>query len=128
MLEYLLKQELPKYGITDAEISSVGTGTIDGDPASPHAVTVMQEIGIDIGDHRSRRATAAIAKEADVIVALTVQHGVEMAFLHSADPTKILVPGSGIADPFGSNLATYRACRDKMLAAIPALVEDIKAL
>lgn len=128
MLEYLLRRELPKYGLEDVEVSSAGTGTVDGEPASTHAITAMNEIGIDIADHRSRRVTAAMAQEADVIVALTVQHGVQLAFLHGADPKKIVVPGGGIADPFGQDLATYRTCRDEMIAAIPQLAEDIKAL
>ncbi len=128
MLEYLLKQELPKRGFEEVTVSSAGTGTVDGEPASTHAITAMQEIGIDIADHRSRQVTADLVEAADGIVALTVQHGVQLAFLHGADPKKILVPGNGIPDPYGCDLATYRRCREELLAALPQLVEDIRAL
>lgn len=128
MLEYLLAQELPKHGITEFTVAGAGTHTVDGAPPSSHAITVMNEIGIDISDHRSRQMTVSIADETDVFVALTTEHGVQLAFLYGVDPEKILVPAEGIPDPYGCDLATYRRCRDEMIAALPQLVEDIKAL
>ena len=37
------------------------------------------------------------------------------------------VNGAGIPDPYGQDLATYRACRDSLIEALPQLIEDIKA-
>lgn len=127
MMEYLLKQELPKYDI-DAVITSAGTDTIDGGSATEDAITAMNEIGIDISAHRSRQMTHAIAEENDVFVVMTPEHGVSLAFYYGVDPEKMAIPGDGIPDPFGYDLNVYRECRDALLEAIPQLVEDIKTL
>ena len=127
MLTYLLRDALAKEGI-DCEVSGAGTGTVDGAPPSPNAITVMKELNINIADHTSRQLTLPIADDTDVFVALSVEHGVTLAFQYGVDPEHILVPGSGIPDPFGHDLATYRACRDQLVEALPQLVADIKAV
>ncbi len=127
MLTYLLRDALAKEGLS-LTVVGAGTATTDGVPPSPHAITVMNEIGIDISDNRSRQMTNAIADETDIFVALSVEHGVALAFQFAVDPENILVPGAGIPDPYGRDLATYRECRDMLIEALPQLVEDIKGL
>ena len=127
MLTYLLRDALEKEGIP-CEVSGAGTGTRDGVPPSTHAITAMQEIGVDISENRSRQMTLEIAEDTDICVALSVEHGVTMAFQYGIDPERILVPGSGIPDPFGCDLDTYRQCRDQLMEALPQLVADVKAL
>ncbi len=128
MLEALLRRELEKQGLFDFTVESAGTMTDDGMVPTPQAIAAMQEIGVDISEHTSRQVTPAIVDNADVFVALTTEHGVALAFYHGADPEKVIVPGHGIADPFGQPLAAYRACRDELIACLPQLIEDIKAL
>lgn len=128
MLEALLRRELEQQGLTEFTVSSAGTMTDDGMIPTEQAVTAMNEIGLDISGHTSRQVTRAIVENTDVFVALTPEHGVALAFYHGADPKKIVVPGSGIADPFGSPLPVYRQCRDLLLETLPQLIEDIKAL
>lgn len=128
MLEALLRLEFEKIGRTDITVRSAGTMTDDDMIPTPHAVTVMQEIGIDISEHSSRQITPAIVESNDIFVALTTEHGVALAFYHGADPEKIVVPGAGIADPYGHPLSVYRKCRDDLLESLPQLVADILAL
>ncbi len=125
MLTYLLRDAFAKEGL-DLTVSGAGTATTDGVPPSPHAITVMNEIGIDISDNRSRQITPTIVNDTDIFVALSVEHGVTLAFQYDVDPELILVPGYGIPDPFGHDLATYRACRDSLVEALPQLIADIK--
>ena len=125
MIEYLLRDALAKENIP-CDISGAGTGTADGVPASAHAITVMKELGIDISNHRSRQLTQDIADSADLFVAATVEHGVVLAFQYGVDPEKILVPGAGVPDPFGRDVATYKACLEQITEALPQLVADIK--
>lgn len=127
MLTALLRDALAKEGL-DLTVSGAGTSTTDGKPPSPHAVTVMQEIGMDISELRSRQITPEIVAETDIFVALSVLHGVTLAFQYGADAEHILVPGAGVPDPIGLDLTAYRECRDLMIATLPQLVEDIKAL
>ncbi len=128
MLEALLRREFEQQGLTDFTVSSAGTMTDNGMIPTKQAVTAMNEIGIDISGHTSRQVTREIVKNTDVFVALTPEHGVALAFYHGTDPEKIVVPGGGIADPFGRPLTAYRQCRDLLLETLPQLVEDIKAL
>lgn len=127
MLTYLLRDALAKEGVA-CEVSGAGTATVDGAPPSAHAITAMHEIGVDISENASRQLTLPLAEETDVFVALSVEHGVTLAFQYGVDPEKIIVPGSGVPDPFGRDLTTYRECRDQLIEALPQLVADIKAL
>lgn len=125
MLTYLLRDALAKEGLP-CTVSSAGTGTIDGEPPSMHAITAMREIGVDISDHRSRQITPPLVDKTDLFVALSVEHGVTLAFQYGVDPENILVPGDGVPDPFGLDLAAYRDCRDQLLEELPQLVHNIK--
>lgn len=127
MLTCLLRDALEKEGI-ECTVTGAGTATTDGVPPSPHAITAMHEIGVDIADLRSRQITQAIVDETDVFVALSVQHGVTLAFQYGADPECIVVPGDGIPDPYGQSLEVYRACRDELVERLPQVIDDIKAL
>ncbi len=126
MLTGLLRKRLAEEGL-DVAVAGAGIATEDGVPPSPHAITAMNEIGIDISALRSRQITPAIVAETDLFVALSVQHGVTLAFQYSVDPELIVVPGEGISDPYGCDLATYRACRDSLIEALPQLMADIRA-
>ena len=128
MLEALLRREFQKEGFTDVTVSSAGTCTDDGMVPTTQAITAMQEIGIDIADHTSRQLTPSIVDQNDIFVALTTEHGVSLAFHYGVKPEKILVPGGGIADPFGYPLGAYRECREYLLESLPELINDIKAL
>ena len=127
MLEYLLRQELEKRGLTHITVTSAGTDTIDDMPASEHAVTVMDEVGIDLTVHRSRQMTQAIADDTDVCVVMTPQHGVIAALYFGIDPEAIVIPGEGIPDPFGGSVKQYRQCRDALAAALDQVIEEIES-
>ena len=126
MLTALLRDALAKEGL-DITVRGAGTATSDGVPPSPHAITAMYEMGIDISEMRSRQLPPDIVAETDLFVALSVEHGGTLAVRYGVDPELILVPGNGIPDPFGCDLATYRACRDSLIEALPQLLADIQA-
>ena len=73
MAQGFLEQFLDDVG-ADAEVESAGTLGWSGRPATPEAVEVMAERGIDIGAHRSRRLTTATVAEADLVIAMTRAH------------------------------------------------------
>lgn len=52
------------------EISSAGISAMDGDPATPQAVTAMEELGIDIGSHSSRELTHKILNVQDAVLVM----------------------------------------------------------
>lgn len=71
MAEALARQLLTR---ADLAAASVGTLGWNGHPATPHAVRVMSERGIDMSGHISRRMTADDVAAADLIVAMTRKH------------------------------------------------------
>jgi protein-tyrosine phosphatase len=73
MAEALLRHHLGD----DAALAVASVGTIgwNGYPATPHAVEVLAERGIDLRAHVSRKISRADVERADLIVAMTRKHG-----------------------------------------------------
>ena len=72
MAEGLLSNRLETLGLT-ARIHSAGL-LDSGSPPSPAAVAALGARGIDISAHRSRRLSAPLVNEADLILGLTREH------------------------------------------------------
>lgn len=56
-------------------VASVGTIGWNGYPATPHAVEVLAERGIDLGAHISRKINRDDVARSDLIIAMTRKHG-----------------------------------------------------
>jgi protein-tyrosine-phosphatase len=72
MAAALLRAALDDAGVA-AVVDSAGTLGWGTRPATPHAVAVMAERGLDIGEHRSRRLDA-VDLDVDLVVAMTRDH------------------------------------------------------
>jgi protein-tyrosine-phosphatase len=104
---------------------SAGVAAWGGYPASPEAIEAMQEIGIDISTHRSRKLSPEIVAEAAMVLAMTEGHRHEIAQRFPAAQKKtFLVHGFGlqkardVADPIGLSLDAYRHTRDELIQAL----------
>jgi protein-tyrosine phosphatase len=73
MAEALLRHHLGSGASWD--VASVGTIGWNGYPATPHAVEVLAERGIDLRSHISRKISREEVERADLIVAMTRKHG-----------------------------------------------------
>lgn len=114
MAEGVIKKIIAEKKINDLSVKSMGLSAYDGDGPSSYAVQAMEEIGVDIKGHRSKRVLVRDLEEADLIYVMTEQHkAVITDTLPELEP-KITV--MDISDPFGQSLEKYRECRDKMLA------------
>ena len=94
----------------------------DSERVSENSREVMNEAGIDISAHTSKRITG-IDLDADKIICMSPSHAAALINA-GAHENKISVLGGGIADPFGGDISVYRACRDQIFAAIDALIDD----
>src|SRR5208283_2981766 len=54
-------------GRRDIEVTSAGIGAVGGQPPSPYAVEAMAELGIEIGNIRSKPLMAEVVRKADFI-------------------------------------------------------------
>ncbi len=89
----------------------------------------MQEIGLDLSQHRSSPLTERLANHADLILAMTSGHrqSILSRWPHLAQKTQLLSQdGYDVSDPFGSDVEIYRACAHKS-TAIWLLVDRIQA-
>jgi sulfate adenylyltransferase len=90
-------------GPEDLEVSSAGTHAKEGEPISPEMVAALPA-GLDTSGFRSRRLTAAMLDEADLVVTMEVAHRTFVLDDHPALFRKVFTLGQlakGIADAPG---------------------------
>ena len=111
-------------GLTDVVIDSAGAGANPFPPgvpmpvigASDGALLVALEHGIDLGGHRAQPLTRDLVEDADLVLAMGERHLARVAELGGAGKAFLLTDfashgerARGVADPFGGDLAAYRA-------------------
>jgi protein-tyrosine-phosphatase len=125
MAEALFKKILKERGREmDIMVESCGIAAVEGMPASPNAVKVMKEEGIDISSHRARLLSEEILK-ADLILTMTKNH--KDYILNKFPETKGRVfvleefasgqrgdENVDISDPYGGDEQTYRRVADEI--------------
>jgi protein-tyrosine phosphatase len=79
MAEALLRRRLGESP-DDPAVTVTSAGFLEGGvPCPPDVITVMAEVGIDLSGHRSRRVSADLVDEADLIVTMAKQHSIDLA-------------------------------------------------
>jgi len=133
MAEGLARKALD--GQSDWQVASAGIGAVNGQPPSPHAVTALQPLGIDISGHRSRMLTAKAVREADYIFALTRSHAEGILYFHPEAAEKVFLlrefdetadpMDRDVADPIGASLEAYLECRDQIRRGVVSALESL---
>lgn len=114
----------------DIRVLSAGIGAVDGG-AHPYAIKAMEELGIDITDHRRRPLERWMVEEASYIFALDeyVYDVLASEFnlssrLHTLKGFAYGVDEPlGVFDPYGEGLDAFRACRDEIAELIEKAIE-----
>jgi protein-tyrosine-phosphatase len=93
-------------------VQSAGIAAWPGDEASPPAVAIGPEFGIDLAAHRSRLVDAALLAAATDVIAVTHGHAAALALrFPGVGPTPVVLGGAAdLDDPIGGDLDEYRAC------------------
>ena len=135
MAERLFAQEVSKANLPKKIVSySAGLSAMDGDKASQNSIDACNELGLDITDHKSTGLTRSSLEEASVVFCMTESHRalINMYFdLPQGYPIflmrEFLEEGSKeLPDPYGQDIEVYRECRDRMLEAIPSLMNWVE--
>ena len=116
MAEALFRRALKARGEEGISVASAGTGAWDDAPASEGAYLVALESGVDLSAHRARTLTAAIVRDADLILTMSSQHRARVEALGGAGRVYTLAEyaglrgqsGGDISDPFGGDIEGYR--------------------
>jgi protein-tyrosine phosphatase len=107
-------------GLSHVVVDSAGTFDINGRRASPEAIEVLGEIGVDLSTHQSKGITASDLKTADLVVVMTWDHLEELAdrFPHVSGDRVLLrsfeqgpqsdPDAPDLEDPIGKQVEFYR--------------------
>lgn len=106
--------QLQENGVT---VHSAGTTAMAGGRATPEAVDVMKERGLDLSEHESQPLSERIARFADVILTMTRSHrkAVIEAWPDLAQKTFLVSKeGMDVPDPIGGPPEAYRRCANQI--------------
>jgi protein-tyrosine-phosphatase len=125
--EVLLRARLEAEGLTDWEVSSAGTWTMTGRPASREIIQLMAERGLDVAAHRSREVGREAMQQADLVLVMTRNHAeaLRLEFPDQAKKIHQLSEVGGqvaydIQDPYGRPMEVYRS----VVAEIARLIDE----
>jgi protein-tyrosine phosphatase len=127
----LMDAQFKLRGRTDVAALSAGTdvgGDADGRGASDLAAEVVREAGIDLGAHAAKPVTPALLGRADWVFVMERSQLERIVELLPEERSRVRVldpAGGDIGDPFGGDLETYRAARDRIADAVGSRVLEI---
>ena len=129
MAEALLASALRgQHGIT---VESAGLGALVGHPASDYSVELMDEMGVDISQHRARQIHPDMVSAADLVLVMEAGH---KRAIDDADPTargKVHRLGEwqdkDIDDPYRQPKAAFADALEDIREGVRLWVEKIKA-
>ena len=140
MAEGILKKMLKEREINYIQVSSAGTDSWGGCPASLSAREIGKSEEIDLRSHSSRKLTKEMLKEADLILVMSGNHldhirklnenSMGKSFLLSAFPHRSENESFWIRDPIGGIWDDYRKCfldlKEIMERIVPELIDIAK--
>lgn len=116
----LMRKRLKDPGLLNWTIDSAGTWATDGIEATENAILTVQEMGLDITPHRSRRVTQEMMDNYDLILVMVANHKepLLLEFPEYGHKVYLLSEMVGeawdVEDPVGQPLEEYRATADLM--------------
>ncbi len=103
----------PQIGRASWRIDTAGTWATAGLPASRNGVIVMENMGLDIQNHRSKQVDGALLSEFDLILTMEYGHkeALQIEFPDIADRVFMLSEMTGeshdVDDPIGGPVEDY---------------------
>ena len=107
---------------------SRGLYAADGDPISQNARLALEEAGVaacadnDYRCHLARTIGEEDVRVADLLVAVGPRHAMELLVRFPWAAGKIACMPEAIDDPFGGDLAVYRACLAQICSGVEKLL------
>ena len=117
------------------EARSAGTAALVGDPMTPYAEAVLEEVGIYPHEHRARQVDAAMLEGADLVLAMTPRHAATLrrasaeasgrihtllGYAHDAPEVE------GISDPYGQSISVYRASMRRIFECVDRVLPRLR--
>lgn len=125
MAQGICRKTLADRGLEGFTVKSCGLAAFPGDNASPNAIKAAKKLGADISDHRATPISTYILDETDVAVCMTQGH--KAAVMSVGPKCRVLVPESGISDPYGGDESVYDKCAAQLKVYIEKLIDSLTA-
>jgi len=129
----ILATSIFKEAGLDVEVFSAGVSAWGGASASANAIQAMIDENLNLSEHKSQLISQELLSQATLVLTMTRGH---LAVIQSACPTTRAFTLSEFAgfdgevcDPFGGDLATYRACatqiKELLMSCVTKIREDL---
>jgi protein-tyrosine-phosphatase len=117
-------------------VLSAGVASRSGESASPHSVTALKKVGVDLSGHVSRPITQELLNNALLVLVMTESQRDMIELTADPAPKRLFLfrefsdegGNREIPDPYGQPLSAYEASRDEMVAAIPSIIAYLSKL
>ncbi|TKJ41742.1 hypothetical protein CEE37_04010 [candidate division LCP-89 bacterium B3_LCP] len=138
MAEALLKKRLPAKYKSRVNIISAGTHAIDGYPSSFTGLSVAEELGIDLSQHKSQPVTPWLLAHSDLILVMEPAHlDAIRRFDPTASPRTFILPEFGFSedmrdgnsevfDPISGDLSVYQRVYHELDREITRIIPFIE--
>lgn len=117
-------------GRVDVVIRSAGLDATPNGPAHPTAVQCARRFGLDLNAHRTRRLDRSDIDEADLLLAMEIDHVVEINRLFPQHRCKVYLFGCltnedplDVADPVYAPKDVFEACFERIDRGVRRIVE-----
>ena len=94
--------------------TSAGLFASVGEPMSAGACRALAALDILPPAHAAQNVSQPLVEEADVIVAMTAGHAMQLMMRHPDAATRIVTFSEEISDPFGGDDACYLRCAKQL--------------
>lgn len=110
-------------------VISAGLAAYRGAAASPEAVDLLRDDGIDLSSHESQPVTADLLFHCDHILTMTRSHreAVLSAYPELQPFVRLLSPDArDVVDPIGAGIEEYVRCREEITECLQRLLQEIE--
>jgi protein-tyrosine phosphatase len=132
LAEVITRRLAEERGLANVSVESAGASAWPDAPASDGALLVAMENGLDLGDHRARLLSPEIVSNADLVLAMGPHHLDRVEALGGAGKSWLLTAyaadggmARAVSDPFGGDLAVYRATFEELTREISAVLDRV---
>lgn len=128
MAEGILRSLADEKGL-EINVKSAGIAAFDGESAAENAIKAMEEIGIDIKNHKSRILHRELVRNSNLILTMSRSHKDMILRAYPESEKKVFTlkeyaykEEGDIIDPFGGSLKTYQDTRDEIANCIEKII------
>ena len=127
LLAEKLKCDIDRLQQIGYRITSAGVIAMDGIDASAEAIRFCDSKDVDITEHKSRRLTSQMLKDADYIFAMSTEHKNDIIRIPSKAEQRcmLLNDGGDISDPIGQDFEAYKTCGTVIEKAVNKRINEL---